>query len=131
MVDSVGKSHGNILDMKAYKVGREFVTIMLVEVEPSMKDQITQSLCKFNGKGVRVALQDTQPWLSDEDLPRCKNGVTYTGHLYATGIDKPGLLLRLTEALTDFNLDITSIHCNQHYQTAIGALAAPCHVPRA
>ena len=29
----------------------------------------------------QVAINETQPWLSDSDSPRCKHGVTFTGHM--------------------------------------------------
>ena len=66
--------------------------------------------------GVQAAVQHTQPWLSDADSPRCKDGVTFTGHLRATGLDRPGLLVSLTELLAAQGLDITSLECRQHLQ---------------
>lgn len=68
-----------------------------------------------------MTVQDTQPWLSDDDSPRCKDGVTFTGHLHATGLDRPGLLIQITTLLAQEQLDITSIQCNQHYQTSMDA----------
>ena len=113
--------NGNILDVKAYKVGREFVTIMLVEVEPKALGTLERNMRTLGSKGIKVSLEHTQPWLSDDDSPRCKDGVQFTGHLRVTGKDKPGMLDAITELLANLQLDITSFSCNQHLQTAIGS----------
>lgn len=105
---------GNVLDVKGYKVGREFVTIMLVEVAPSACERLKQHL---NGtEGLQVSVQSTQPWLSETDSPRCKDGISYTGHLRATGSDQPGILLKVTSLLAELELDVVSVQCNQRYQ---------------
>jgi len=112
---------GSVLDLKAYKVGREFVTTMLVEVDPKNKPATIKQMAGLGGKGVQVAVNESQPWLSDSDSPRCKDGVTFTGHMRCTGADRPGLLLELTELLADLKLDIVSIQCQQHCQLALGS----------
>ena len=114
VASNVAQHKGNVLDVKAYKVGREFVTIMLLECEPSETRAIEKGLLGI--PGVQAAVQHTQPWLSDADSPRCKDGVTFTGHLRATGLDRPGLLVSLTELLSAQGLDITSLECRQHLQ---------------
>jgi len=74
---------------------------------------------------VKVTTNDTRPWLSDDDSPRCKDGVTYTGHLRATGPDQPGILQSLTAMLQECELDITSLECKQHI-----AIAGSEHKPQ-
>ena len=85
---------------------------MLIEVEHVAVSKIKHGIS--NVKGVQVAMQQTQPWLSDDDSPRCKHGVTYTGHLRATGPDQPGILEKVTNLLASLELDITSLECKQH-----------------
>jgi len=117
---AVDEHTGNILDVKAYKVGREFVTILLAECDPSKVDSMVGALQK--GRGVKVSVQHTQPWRDDaatSDSPRCKDGVTYTGHLRANGPDRPGIVLRLTQILAEWQLDITSLEAKQHRQASL------------
>jgi len=110
----VASNSGNILDVKAYKVGREFVTIMLVEIEPTGVSGMKKSLQKVCGGDMQLTFSRTQPWLSDTDSPRCKDGVTYTGLLRATGKDTPGILAKIATLMEEQQLDITSIECKQH-----------------
>lgn len=106
---------GNVIDVKAYKVGREFVTIMLIEAEPKEATAMQKKLVKINeSQGAKISLLPTQPWLSDDDSPRCKDGVQFTGHVRVTGPDKPGRLESVTRLLGELDLDITSFSCNQH-----------------
>ena len=98
---------------------------MLVEAEPSAVGEVEGTLRRLGGKGVTVAVQPTQPWLSDDDSPRCAGGVSYTGHLHATGPDRPGLMLRLTALLAEQQLDITKVSCHQHYQASLDGSGAP------
>jgi len=117
--ESVMTHGGNILDLKAYKVGREFVTVMLVEVEPTEDMQMTNALKLLGDAGMQVNVQATQPWVADDAL-RFKEGVAFTGHLRVTGPDKPGLILGITKLLADERLDIMSLSCNQHFQNVLG-----------
>lgn len=71
---------------------------------------------QLEGDDIKVTLQPTQPWLSDTDSPRCKDGIFYAGHLRATGPDNPGVVFRLTQLLAESKLDITSLECKQHVQ---------------
>ena len=96
---------------------------MLIEVEPACGAAVRSSLSRMSSQGLRVAVLDTQPWLSDTDAPRCREGVTFTGHLHATGLDQAGILIKITELLAQQELDITSIQCNQHQQSSLGACA--------
>ena len=66
----------------------QFVTIMLIECDPAESRSIESGM--LGVPGVQAAVQHTQPWLSDDDVPRCKDGVHFTGHLRATGPDRPG-----------------------------------------
>lgn len=120
LCDAITTNQGNLLDIKGYKVGREFVSIMLIEVEPACGAAVRSSLSRMSSQGLRVAVLDTQPWLSDTDAPRCREGVTFTGHLHATGLDQAGILIKITELLAQQELDITSIQCNQHQQSSLG-----------
>jgi glycine cleavage system regulatory protein len=65
---------------------------------------------------MRVAVQDTQPWLADDDAPHRQEGVTFAGCLNATGPDAPGILSRITTMLAEQQLDITALQCHQHQQ---------------
>ena len=56
-----GGGVGNVLDVKAYKVGREFVTIMLLEVPPKSSEALKRKVADV--EGVKVKVQETQPWL--------------------------------------------------------------------
>ena len=104
----------------------QFVTIMLVESEPNAADAIASDFRKLNkGKDVTVGIQPTQPWHNDDESPRCKEGVQFTGHLRVTGPDAPGMLERITRLLGELELDITSISCNQHVQASGPAGAQP------
>jgi len=117
VTQQVAENAGNVLDVKAYKVGREGVLIMLLESDPSTAKAMRKSITSLSQKGsapVQVSVQSTQPWLSDTDSPRCKDGIAFTAHLKATGPDRPGLLRDLTRFLSDQNLDIMSFSCNQH-----------------
>jgi len=116
---TVSTQEGNILDVKAYKVGREFVTIMLVEIARGHIDPMRSELLRVHGSDTQFAFQNTQPWLSDTDSPRCKDGVQYTGVLRATGRDKPGILTNITTLLEELKLDVTSIECRQHMETTL------------
>merc|ERR1711988_660506 len=107
---------GNILDVKAYKVGRDFVTVMLVEADPADERRIAKDLKQLSDAGLKVSVQPTQPWHGEDDAMRCKDGVKYTGHLRANGLDKQGLIKEITKLLADEGLDIVSFSCNQHYQ---------------
>ena len=134
VTEIVTRGHqGNILDLKAYKVGREFVTIMLVEADHARVGSLVATLKGMEGQlgqgqgqqqPITVSVQHTQPWLSVDDTPRCKDGVRFTGHFRATGRDSPGVLLRLTKLLSEWELDITSISCNQHLQKSLAPDAA-------
>lgn len=115
VTSAVNKHGGNVLDVKAYKVGREFVTIMLLESDKSVADQLKRDM-RAETRGMEVAVMNTQPWLSEEDSPRCKDGVHYTGHLRAQGRDKKGLLDKITRLLAEEDLDINSLECKQHVQ---------------
>lgn len=115
------RNASNVLDVKAYKVGREFVTIMLVETEKGSADILVKGMKSLGTKGLQVSVQTTQPWLSDDDSPRCKDGVLFTGHLRATGPDRPKLLEALTQLLSELELDITSFSCNQHLNQSLGS----------
>jgi len=120
VADVIATRQGNILDVKAYKVGRDFVTVMLVEAQPSYESKLNKELKQLSSDGMQIAVQPTQPWLADTDSPRCKDGVTYTGHFRANGPDRPGLLTAITEMLAAEGLDIMSFSCNQHLHTKIG-----------
>lgn len=112
---AVAATHlGNVLDVKGYKVGREFVTIMLVETPPASEEAMVRDMERLGTKDMRVSAQPTQPWLSDSDSPRCKDGVTFTGHLRATGRDRPRVLIELTSLFAELELDVTAFSCNQH-----------------
>lgn len=115
----VSNEHSNILDVNAYKVGREFVTILLVEADRASVGQVEADLQSLAVKGVNVAVQSTQPWLSDDDSPRCASGVSFTGHLHAVGPDSPGVIQKVTGFLAAQDLDIQSIACHQHFQKAL------------
>jgi len=118
---TVDGARGNVIDLKAYKVGREFVTIMLVDIEPSSAQRMVGELEGLGGRGMQVAVQQTRPWASDEegDSPRCRGGVSFTGHLRATGPDGHGIVHKITALLADARLDITSLTCNQHQQLSL------------
>lgn len=109
---------GNVLDMKAYKVGREFVTIMLIEADPAQVGKLVKDVTVLARREppIHVNVQETRPWLSETDSPRCNNGVQFTGHLRATGPDTHGVILKITELLAEHDLDITSLSCNQRVQ---------------
>jgi len=125
VADVIAGRSGNILDVKAYKVGRDFVTVMLVEADPSGGKLLSKDLKQLSSGGMQVAVQPTQPWLADDDAPRCKDGVAYTGHFRANGPDQPGLLKGITEMLAEEGLDIVSFSCNQHLHTKLGHGGSP------
>ena len=47
------------------------MTVMLVEADPKTAPLMGKDLQKLGDNGLRVAVQSTQPWLSDDDSPRC------------------------------------------------------------
>ena len=97
--------------------GCAVVTIMLVEAEPSSSRQIIKDLTKI--PGMQVSVQNTQPWMASGEQARCTDGISYMGMLRATGVDKPGILTKLAALLTDAKLDVHTLSCNQHWQTAL------------
>mmetsp|Transcript_62253 Transcript_62253/g.103458 ORF Transcript_62253/g.103458 Transcript_62253/m.103458 type:complete len:445 (-) Transcript_62253:146-1480(-) len=109
---------GNILDAKMYKVGREFVTILLVESWPTVAKQMTADLVAING--MQVSVQQSQPWHGEADSMRCKDGVCFMGRLEAAGTDSPGVLQRITGLLSNAGLDVTTLSCTQHCQNSLG-----------
>ena len=117
ILERIGKGDGHVLDIKGYKVGRDFVSILLVECPPDNEATIHSAL---KGMGsMRVAVQDTQPWLADDDAPHRQEGVTFAGCLNATGPDAPGILSRITTMLAEQQLDITALQCHQHQQKTL------------
>jgi len=115
IADLVGCSEkANVLDAKMYKVGREFCTIMLVEVPPSNRNEYVTRLKRLNS--IQVSVQDCQPWFAEGEQPRCKDGVTFNASLRATGLDRPGLIMKVTQLMSECNLDVKSLACNQHWQ---------------
>jgi len=109
---------GAVHDVKAYKVGRDFVTIMLVESEPASVSGMVSDMQQLSQGDIHVNVQRTQPWMSSSDSPRCRDGVNFTGHLRAVGPDRRGMLLDLTNLLSRLELDIMSFSSNQKLQRA-------------
>ena len=68
---------------------------MLVEVPPSNRNEYVTRLKRLNS--IQVSVQDCQPWFAEGEQPRCKDGVTFNASLRATGLDRPGLIMKVTQ----------------------------------
>jgi glycine cleavage system regulatory protein len=101
----------NILDAKMYKVGLDFVSVMVVETEPERAEGATKLLSALQGMHVNVA---------SADPAGAEPEVVFMGELHVHGPDQAGILQRVCAVLSDASLDVTALSCHQEVTTLPG-----------
>ena len=104
----------NVLDAKMYKVGLDFVTVMLIECDPSNSAEAVRILTSQEDMSVNILPTDPTRGTSSEP------DVAFMAEIHLQGADGPGVLEKLCVELADMSLDITALSCHQAVLTVPG-----------
>lgn len=143
---------------KMLSLGHEFAIMMHASVPPERLDAFTSAISSGGlgssagsaGSAAKTRLHKTQTLggstlVSDPDAqqyisvrvitpPPAEQDVapTFTAKLWLTGVDKPGLLFRLSQVVAEQGLNIEHLQTEQHVQGSGGSsqqvFSAHCHV---
>ena len=134
---------GSITTSKMMSLGPEFAVILHVCCGHDQLAALKQDLCPARGgaaaasqemaahthaDGVQVMVRELDPSAAaaaSAPLP------LFTGKVWLTGVDKPGLLYHLSQTLADFDLSIEHLQTEQHHQSHPEAphfFSTHCHV---
>lgn len=104
----------NVLDAKMYKVGLDFVTVMLIESDPARSPEVVNILTSQEDMSVNILPTDPARGAGLEPE------VEFMAEIHLQGGDEPGVLERLCVPLADMSLDITALSCHQAVVTLPG-----------
>lgn len=134
---------------KMLSLGHEFAIMMHASVPPERLDSFTSSISSGLGSSAnKTRLHKTQTGnflVSDPDAQQYislrvitpppaddQAQPVFTGKLWLTGVDKPGLLYHLSQAVAEQGLNIEHLQTEQHVQgigpTSQQVFSAHCHV---
>ena len=132
---------GSITTSKMMSLGHEFAITLHVSCEPSALDGLKRHLCPRLAKatthsgamgmdvdtkadGVQVSVRQIDPAATVAPPP------AFTGKVWLSGVDRPGLLYHLSQTLADNSLSIEHLQTEQHHQKpgAPQIFSAHCHV---
>lgn len=135
---------GMITTSKMMSLGAEFAILLHVECAPEALEGLKYSLCPVTGNskiqrtitgqgmdghtttdGVTISVRtlDASKDLAPEPV--------FTGKVWLTGDDRPGLLYNLSEVLASYGLNIEHLQTEQHYQSRPDLpqrFSTSCHV---
>jgi len=116
----------SITTSKMMSLGADFTIVMHVECPPknlfATRDALTRNL--KSDAGLQATIHDVTPLSETSTRP------VFTGQVSLTGVDRPGLLYKLSDLLTGKGLSIEHLQTEQHRVRAGAPMVftTHCHV---
>lgn len=101
----------SITTSKMICLGEEFSIVLHVECDESKLSDVRATLAQssLTSKGIDIGVRAVQP-LGDEG----KSVPAFSGNVSLSGVDRPGLLFKLSDVLSEHGLNIEHLQTEQH-----------------
>jgi len=125
---------GSITTSKMMSLGPEFAIMLHVEVPKEkladITDDLTGTRLQSHLTGTVIGQHENLQISLRHILPRMVDSPVFAGKVWLTGVDKPGLVYRLCEMLTEQGLNIEHLQTEQHAATddSPRLFSTHCHV---
>lgn len=134
---------GTITTSKMMSLGPEFAIIMHVSCAPEALKSLEESLTPKDTASLRRTITGMQSHTSADGLQISVRKIdtastgkpvqapAFSGRVWLTGLDKPGLLFHLSQALSEHEINIEHLQTEQHHQSSPDSpqlFSTHCHV---
>ena len=103
LADSISQAKGNWLESRSTKLAGQFAGIISIEVPESGREQLVNELLLLNERGMTVQI-NTQ-YLKDNAIDIMETSDNPL-ELRVIGNDRPGIVLQISQALANANLNV-------------------------
>lgn len=104
IAELVAKQQGNWLESRLTQLAGKFAGVIRISLAEEKLGDLQTALQGLGGRGIRVVVEELQTGAPAE------RGRTAT--FSAVGPDRPGIVLEITQALTQYNINIADLNTN-------------------
>lgn len=104
IAELVAKQQGNWLESRLTQLAGKFAGVIRIRVAEERVDDLRNATNALAEQGIRVLVEELQT------MTQLDQGRTAT--FSAVGPDRPGIVLEITQALTQYNINIADLNTN-------------------
>lgn len=105
IAELVNRHGGNWLESRLTQLAGKFAGVIRVNVPEAAEADLKQALLSLRQRGISVQVEDLQPTALVREPGR---DATFS----AIGPDRPGIVLEIAQALTEYNINIADLNTN-------------------